>query len=174
MVPNQENMEGDQPVQSYSHSQQSVQLQTCVQEHCPGETGLPSSVFQAVSEMSLVLLFKVLKYLSSVSLSGRKQCSWCQISLCMNFSAHPCILLLCCYLCEWGLLFVWMGVNGRTHLHLEIMKKCIRMTRSSLLYDCINQVYNLPQQSRAHFHQYVSKYHTLRWVPLTVISTVFW
>ena len=33
MLPNQENMEGqegDQPVQSYSHSQQSLQPQTCV------------------------------------------------------------------------------------------------------------------------------------------------
>ena len=44
--------------------------------HCPGETGLPSSVFQAVHEMCLVLLFKVLNYSSSVGLSGRKQCSW--------------------------------------------------------------------------------------------------
>ena len=37
-----------------------------------GETGLPSSVFQAIHEMSLLLLFKVLNYLSSVGLSGRK------------------------------------------------------------------------------------------------------
>ena len=48
---------------------------TCVQEHCPGETGLPSAVFQAVHKLSPVLLFKVLNYLSSVSLSGRKQYS---------------------------------------------------------------------------------------------------
>ena len=75
MVPNQGNMEGDQPVQSHSHAQQPLQPQTCVQEYCPGETGLPSSVFQTVSEMSLVLLFKVLNYLSNVGLSGRKQCS---------------------------------------------------------------------------------------------------
>ena len=74
MVPNQ-NMEGDQPVQSHSHAQQPLQPQTSVQEHCPGEAGLPSSVFQTVSEMSLVLLFLVLNYLSSVGLSGRKQCS---------------------------------------------------------------------------------------------------
>ena len=53
MVPNQENVEGDQPVQSHSHAEQPLQPQTCVQEHCPGETGLPSSVFQAVHEMSL-------------------------------------------------------------------------------------------------------------------------
>ena len=56
-------------------TQQPLQPQTCVQEHCPGETGLPSSVFQAVHEMSLVLLFKALNYLSSVGLSGRKQSS---------------------------------------------------------------------------------------------------
>ena len=74
MVPNQENMEGDQPVQSLSHAQQPLQPQTCVQEHCPGATGLPSSVFQAISEMSVVLLFKVLNYRSNLSLSGRKQC----------------------------------------------------------------------------------------------------
>ena len=74
MVSNQENMEGDQPVQSHSHAQQPLQPQTCVQKHCPGELGLPSSVFQAVHEMSLVLLLKVLNYLSSVGLSGRKQC----------------------------------------------------------------------------------------------------
>ena len=48
MIPIQENMEGNQPVQSHSHTQQPWQPQTCVQEHCPGETGLPSSVFQAV------------------------------------------------------------------------------------------------------------------------------
>ena len=42
MVPNQEDMDNDQPVQSYSHTQQPLQPQTCVQEHCPGETGLPS------------------------------------------------------------------------------------------------------------------------------------
>ena len=43
MGANQENMEGDQPVQCHSHVQQPLQPQTCVQEHCPGETGLPSS-----------------------------------------------------------------------------------------------------------------------------------
>ena len=48
MVPNRENMEGDQLVQSHSHAQQPLKSQTCVQEHCPGETGLPSPVFQAV------------------------------------------------------------------------------------------------------------------------------
>ena len=53
------------------HAQHPLQPQTWVQEHCPGETGLPSSVFQAVSE----ILFKVLNKLFSVGLSGRKQCS---------------------------------------------------------------------------------------------------
>ena len=53
MVPNQENMEGDQPVQRHSHTQQPLQRQTCVQEHCPGETGLPS-FFQAVWTSALV------------------------------------------------------------------------------------------------------------------------
>ena len=75
MVPNLEHLEGDQAVQSHGHAQQPLQPQTCVQEHCPGETGLPSSVFQALHEMSLVLLFKVVNYLSSVDLSGWKQCS---------------------------------------------------------------------------------------------------
>ena len=42
---NQENVEGDQPVQSHSHVEHPLQKQTCVQEHCAGETGLPSSVF---------------------------------------------------------------------------------------------------------------------------------
>ena len=62
MVPNQENMEGDQPVQSHGHAQQPLQPQTCVQEHCPSETGFPLSVFHAVHEMCLVLLFKALTY----------------------------------------------------------------------------------------------------------------
>ena len=53
-------------------------------DHPPYSSGLaPSyyvlfpnmSVFQAVHEISLVLLFKVLIYLSSGGLSGRKQCS---------------------------------------------------------------------------------------------------
>ena len=56
LVPNQENMEGDQPVQSHSHPQQPLQPQTSVKVYCSGETGLPSSVFQAVHERSLVLL----------------------------------------------------------------------------------------------------------------------
>ena len=43
MVPNQENMEGDQPVQSHSHVMQPLQPQTYVQEHYPGETGFQGS-----------------------------------------------------------------------------------------------------------------------------------
>ena len=48
MVSNQESIEGHQPVQSHTHAHQPLQPHTCVQEHCPGETGLPSSLFQAV------------------------------------------------------------------------------------------------------------------------------
>ena len=54
VVPNHESMEGDRQFKATcSHTQQPLQPQACVQEHCPGETGLPSSVFQTVSEMSL-------------------------------------------------------------------------------------------------------------------------
>ena len=56
MVLNQDNMEGNQPVQSHSHAQQPLQPHTFVQGYCPGETVLPSSVFQAIHEMSLVLI----------------------------------------------------------------------------------------------------------------------
>ena len=47
MVPNQENMEGDQSVQSHNHAQQTLQPQTCEQEHCPDEAGHLLSAFQA-------------------------------------------------------------------------------------------------------------------------------
>ena len=40
MVPNQENMEKDQPIQKHSHTQQPLQALICV--HFPGESGLPS------------------------------------------------------------------------------------------------------------------------------------
>ena len=36
-------MEGDQPVESHSHAHQPLESQTCVQEHCSDETGLPDS-----------------------------------------------------------------------------------------------------------------------------------
>ena len=72
---NKENVEGDQPVQTQSFTEHPLQPQTCVQEHCHGETRLPSSVFQAISEMSLVLLFKVLNDLFGVGVSGRRRCS---------------------------------------------------------------------------------------------------
>ena len=53
-----------------SYAQQPLQPHACVQEHCPGKTGLTSSVSQAVHEMSLVLLFKVLNYPVWVYLEG--------------------------------------------------------------------------------------------------------
>ena len=72
MVPTQENMEDDQPVQSHSQPQQPLQPQTCVWDHCPGETGL-RQFSRPFWNVSPILLFKVLNYLSSVGLSGRKQ-----------------------------------------------------------------------------------------------------
>ena len=59
--------------------------------HCPGETGRHLSVFQVVHEMSLVLIFKVLNYLSSVALSGRNQCSKYQEKV--EFNACQVLLL---------------------------------------------------------------------------------
>ena len=45
--------------------QQPLQPLTCMPEHCPGKTGLPSSVFQVVLKcLYIVLLFKVPKLLS--------------------------------------------------------------------------------------------------------------
>ena len=40
MVPNQENMEGDQSDQSHNHAQRTLQTETCEQEYCPDEAGL--------------------------------------------------------------------------------------------------------------------------------------
>ena len=37
MVPNQENMEGDQSVQSHNHAQRTLQPETCEQQHCTDE-----------------------------------------------------------------------------------------------------------------------------------------
>ena len=54
MVPNQENMEGDQPVHSHSHAQQPL-----VQEHCPGETGLPLSLSRSWKETMQLVSEKV-------------------------------------------------------------------------------------------------------------------
>ena len=56
------------------HSSHWNHILVCTNNVLVKQDSLPS-VFQAVSEMSLVLLFKVLNYLSSVGLSGRKQCS---------------------------------------------------------------------------------------------------
>ena len=82
MVPNQEKYGGWWTLEfkaTVTHSSP-LQPRTCVQEHCPGETGLPSSVFQAISKMSLEyymdVLFKVLNYLSNAGLSGRNQCQF--------------------------------------------------------------------------------------------------
>ena len=47
MVPNQENMEGDQSDQSHNHAQRTLQPETCEQEHCPDEVGHLLSAFQA-------------------------------------------------------------------------------------------------------------------------------
>ena len=85
---NQESMEGDQPVQIHSHVLQPLQPQTYVQEYCPLETGLPTSVFQAVSE-TLLLLSKVLNYLCrfiwkepmQYYVSGKVEFNACQVSL---------------------------------------------------------------------------------------------
>ena len=106
MVPNQENVEGDQPVQRHRHAKQPLQPQTFVQEHCAGETGLPSSVFQAVHEMCLVLFLQSPEFLIHavwVYLEGNNAVSihqeWlnlmhakfhcCGTTQPMNFSAHP-------------------------------------------------------------------------------------
>ena len=40
-MPNQQNMDGNQPVQSHSHAQQPLQPQTYEQD-CPCETGIVS------------------------------------------------------------------------------------------------------------------------------------
>ena len=74
-------MEEDHLVQSHRHAQQPLQPHTCVQEHCNGEKGLPLSVFQAIHKMSVVVLFKVLNYLSSVGLSQKVKFNACQVSL---------------------------------------------------------------------------------------------
>ena len=47
MVPNQENMDGDQSVQSHNHAQRILQPETCEQEHCPDKAGHLLSAFQA-------------------------------------------------------------------------------------------------------------------------------
>ena len=78
MVPNQENMEGDQPLQSHSHAQlEPLQPHTksCAQEHCPGDTGLPSSVIPGRVRNNSSPISRDLNCLSSVGLSGRIQCS---------------------------------------------------------------------------------------------------
>jgi len=46
MVPDQENMEGDQSVQSHNHAQRTLQPEIC-EKHCPDEAGHLLSAFQA-------------------------------------------------------------------------------------------------------------------------------
>ena len=68
MVPNQETMEGDQPVQSHGHAQEPFQPQIRVHlSLSPGETGLKFVSFPGHFEISIVglLFIKVLNYLSS-------------------------------------------------------------------------------------------------------------
>ena len=52
MVPNQENMEGDQSVQSHNHAQQTLQPETCAQKHCPDEAGHLLSAFQVQATLT--------------------------------------------------------------------------------------------------------------------------
>ena len=79
MVPNQENVEGDQPVKfkatvmHSSHCNHRLVHRSIV---LVKQDSLRHAILQAVHEMSLVLLYKVLNYLSSVGLSGRKHYSW--------------------------------------------------------------------------------------------------
>ena len=86
MVPNQENVEGDQPVQSHSHAQQQLQAQTCVQEHYI----LVKQDSSPFWNISIVLLFKALNNLSKCEytweetmqlVSGKIEFNACQVSL---------------------------------------------------------------------------------------------
>ena len=74
VVLHQENMEGDKPVKSQSDT---ATIVTTDLRAGPlswwKRTPFNSSVYQAVHERSRVLLFKVINYLSSVGLYGRKQ-----------------------------------------------------------------------------------------------------
>ena len=80
-------MEGDQPVQSHTHAQQPLQPQTCVQEHCPGETGLPISFADHSQNVSsttfkspevLILCWFIWK---EIIQSGKGEFNACQVSL---------------------------------------------------------------------------------------------
>ena len=104
MVPKQENMDGDQPVQSHSHAQQPLQPQTCVQEHCPGEVGLPSSVFRSRNVSSATFSKSWITYPMWVYLKGNSAVSirkgWkvaCQVSLLWHnllFSSPYCYTII--------------------------------------------------------------------------------
>ena len=74
MMPNQENMEGNQPVQATdmhsSHCNHRLVWRSIVLVKQDPFISFPGHL-----KMSLLLLFKVLNYLSSVGLPGRKQLS---------------------------------------------------------------------------------------------------
>ena len=74
MVPNQENI-----INQLSAKLQSCTAAIATTDLCAGALSwwniTPFFSFPGHFEMSLVLIFKVLNYLSSVGLSGRKQCS---------------------------------------------------------------------------------------------------
>ena len=72
VMPNQGNMHGDQQVTHISNCNHRLVWRSIV----PGWwKRTPFVSFPGHFEISLVLLFKVLNYVSSVGLSGRKQCS---------------------------------------------------------------------------------------------------
>ena len=75
MVPNQENMEGNQVVKPQSRISAIASTDIMCRSIVLVKQDPRRQLSRAVSEMSQVLLFKVLNYLSSVDLSGRKQCS---------------------------------------------------------------------------------------------------
>ena len=86
---------GDQPVQSHTQSPIRTAMQphfTCVLEHCPGETGLPSSVFQAVHEMflttfpslELLIQYRFIWKETIQLVSSNVEFNACQVSLLWN------------------------------------------------------------------------------------------
>ena len=120
MVPNQENMEGYQLVQSHSHTQQPLQPQTYVQEHCPGETGFSSSVFQAVwkcllevrtafQSPELLIQCGVIWKETIHLVSGKVEFNACQVSLLRHnsflvslWTFQPTLVLYTYMLTKWG------------------------------------------------------------------------
>ena len=70
MVPNQKNVEGDQPVQSQSHAQQPLQPQNCVQSIVLVKQDFLSLFTRSPFRSQNIFL----NYLFNVGLSKRKQC----------------------------------------------------------------------------------------------------